>query len=175
MSDKKSIDNVEMQSIESLDLTEPKKVAPKPPPVYFQPPLKNLPKDANHVDEKKRTTVIKITEYPTSKRREPAKFDFINRNSETDGFDNELASTLLRSNLKNKTDAFANLSKGMDIKNGSEKPCNGVSGRFNGLHPVPAFIPTGITETQIENVKKSLKTFDKSGSNTVVLKIPKIN
>ncbi|KAK6630346.1 hypothetical protein RUM44_005013 [Polyplax serrata] len=178
MGDKKGQDRVEIQSIDSLDMIEPKKVAPKPPPVYFQPPVRNNFADNKaNTETKKRTTIIKITEYPTDKRREPGKFDFLNRKPETNGFDSELASTLLRSNLKNKTDAFANYSNGGTvIKIGNDRTGNGVgTGRYNGFHPMPPVIPTGITESQISSAKKSLKTFEKNTSNTVVLKIPKIN
>ncbi|EEB18149.1 hypothetical protein Phum_PHUM503250 [Pediculus humanus corporis] len=177
-------DKVEMQSIESLDLTEPKKISPKPPQVYFQ--KNDCRSRAPPLPPVKKTTVIKITEYPTDKpRREPSKFDFINRNSKENGFDSELASTLLRSNLKNKVDAFSKYSNGNTvIKTGNDKSStvnnvNCISGRLNSHHPIcsPTVIPTGvITENQISTAKKSLKTFEKnSPSNTVVFKIPKIN
>lgn len=171
-SEKKSQqDLIEMQSIESYDLTEPKPVAPKPPPTYFQPPNRNDLNDGGkaQAEMKKRTTVIKITEYPTEKRREPGKFDFIKRNNENEkAFETELASTLSRSNLRNKTDAFANSAI---IKNGNEKSGSNV-GRFNGFHPTPV-IPT---ENQISDIKKTLKTFERNNaSNTIVVKIPKRN
>lgn len=169
--DKKSQDAVEMQSIESYELLEPKIVPPKPPQTYFQPPSRSDLKDS---EPKRRTTVIKITEYPTDKKREPVKFDFLNQNGGKDKiFENELASTLSRSNLKNKTDAFAN--PGI-IKTNGEKIPPVIANRYsyNGLHPTPV-IPTEITENQICNVKKTLKTFEKNTSNTVILKIPKRN
>lgn len=176
MADRKIQDLVEMQSIESYELTEPKQVAPKPPPVYFQPPSRNdLKEQGSPSETKKRTTVIKITEYPTERRREPSRLDFLHQSNESDKvFDSELASTLSRSNLRNKMDAFANKPNSVVLqRNGTEKTAAPVS-RFNGFHATPV-IPTEITENHLSNVKKTLKTFERNSNNTVVVKIPKRN
>lgn len=99
-------DMADMESIESFKLNNPSSPKPRPPSVYFNPQSSGPP------TMKKSLKPISVTigEYAGG-RKEPTKFDFINRNgNEIDDEDvssrlkNELEKTLSRSNLKKRNE-----------------------------------------------------------------------
>lgn len=159
----KPVEIVEMHSIDTQELVQPKKQAPKPPSTYFKPPPR---KDL--CESPKRTTVIKITEYPTENSKAPAKFEFLEEKEKNgcESFDSELAKTLSRVNLK-RSEAVVT-SNG--VSKHAEKNCaNGM--KFNA----PQYVPVqNITQDELSSVKKTLRTFEKnSGANTIIVQIPK--
>jgi len=151
-------DNVEMNSLEPTELVQPKKQTPKPPSTYFKPPSR---KDLS--DSPKRTTVIKITEYPSDNLKKPAKFEFLNNNGGNESFDEELAKTLSRVNRADKGQVNVNR-----VVNGDLKPSGG--GNF-----VQTIVPVlNVGQNELCSVKQTLKPFEKNrGANTIIVQIPK--
>lgn len=164
----KAVEVVEMHSIDTHELLQPKKQAPKPPDTYFKPPNR---KDLT--ESPKRTTVIKITEYPSENGKSPGKFDFLEDREKKvcDSFESELAKTLSRVQLKSRSDVVPPL-KPVE-KSGVIVNVNGF--KQNQLNP--PFVPVQtISQDELSTVKKTLKTFEKkSGSNTIIVQIPKRN
>ncbi|XP_019876324.2 harmonin isoform X2 [Aethina tumida] len=115
-------DSVEMESLESFRLDGTNEV-PKPPNTYFK---KNLcgtlsnGSSANSINgtlRKQRPVSVTIGEYPTMRRQQPGKLDFLGVNGVKENskqpvstqFSNELAETLKRSNLRKRTESVENL------------------------------------------------------------------
>lgn len=179
---------VEMQSLDSLELLEPRARQPRPPQTYFQ---------QNRGAPAARPSVsVTIREYGGGNSRQPSKLTFLNGAAPNgngvngngavvqEGLQSELAATLSRSNLRCRTDvieaagdeesseapkALDDVSRGnvtVTSVNGSagylpkSNVPNGILKKAPGTHMVPNGLPVGhgITPALLAGAGAALKT-----------------
>ncbi|XP_067012697.2 protein scribble homolog [Anabrus simplex] len=133
---KKGADQVEMDSLESFELANPKAPQPKPPATYFASringrttpsPESTVTIERNGTARKPRPVSVTIGEYPTGvDRKTPTRFEFLSGSVVTNGhkddvtdapvtcrLQSELAQTLSRSNLRKRTEEQENHLNGL--------------------------------------------------------------
>lgn len=105
-------DVAEMESIESFRMNDPSSPIPRPPSMYFAPQSSGPPTMKKNQNQRVSVTIGEYGGGPN--RKEPTKFDFIERANENQSGDvserlrSELEKTLSRSNLKNRNVAEVN-------------------------------------------------------------------
>ncbi|GLH04704.1 uncharacterized protein GBIM_10355 [Gryllus bimaculatus] len=141
---KPSNDGVEMESLESFELTNPQNPEPKPPETYFpkrrqQSSIASSPKSTlstastSTAGRKPRPVSVTIGEYPSgTTRREPSKFTFLSGTDQTDianggvtdRLQSELMRTLNRSDLKRRTEQQESAINGTAVNNSTTNGAN---------------------------------------------------